>query len=120
MWKPGSADRDPDQWPVSGGEPPPQDVAIKRRFWRWVTFWTLLGLAGWLVLTLGVVWCARDLDQWTVAQVPAGYWWAAQGAIGGFLIIIVLYGVIMDRLDARFRRDTAQPPDSRPADVRHG
>lgn len=71
------------------------------RLWRVVTLCTLLGLFGWLVLTVGVVWFARDLDQWTVARVPAGYWWAAQGAIGGYILIIVIYCGLMEWLEAR-------------------
>lgn len=76
-------------------------------FWRRSQFWTALGVLGWLVLTFGVVWFARDLDRWTIAQVPAGYWWAAQGAIGGFLVIIVVYCVVMERLEAEFLADEA-------------
>lgn len=80
----------------------------QRRFWRWVSLWTLLGIAGWAFLTFVVIWFARDLDRWTFARVPAGYWWAAQGAIGGFLLIIVGYCVVMERLEARFL-DEARP-----------
>jgi len=76
-------------------------------FWRRAQFWTGLGVLGWLVLTCGVVWFARDLDRWTIAQAPAGYWWAAQGAIGGFLVIIVVYCAVMERLEAEFLADEA-------------
>lgn len=87
----------------------------QRRFWRWVSLWTLLGLAGWAFLTFVVIWFARDLDRWTFARVPAGYWWAAQGAIGGFLLIIVAYCLVMERLEARFL-DEVRPPE-RDADL---
>jgi putative solute:sodium symporter small subunit len=76
-------------------------------FWHRAQFWTALGVLGWLVLTCFVVWFARDLDRWTIAQVPAGYWWAAQGAIGGFLVIIVVYCGVMERLEAQFWADEA-------------
>lgn len=78
------------------------EAARQQRFWRRVSFWTAFGLCCWLALTFAVVWLARDLDRWTIAQVPAGYWWAAQGAIGGFLVIIVVYCVVMERLEAQF------------------
>lgn len=100
-------------------------------FWRRAQFWTALGVLGWLVLTCGVVWFARYLDRWTIAQAPAGYWWAAQGAIGGFLVIIVVYCIVMERLEAQYLADSAAAdppptsglgPDSLPlgADQRHG
>ena len=76
-------------------------------FWLRAQFWTALGVLGWLVLTCGVVWFARDPDRWTIAQVPAGYWWAAQGAIGGFMVIIVVYCIVMERLEAEFLADEA-------------
>lgn len=104
----------------SGAQPARQD------FWRRVTFWTALGVVGWLFLTCGVVWLARDLDRWTVAQVPAGYWWAAQGAIGGFLIIIVVYCIVMERLEARYLDQAGEaesgygPTDEASASARHG
>ena len=120
MWPPGSAEQLPDRTRPVASEPPAREVVLRRRFWRAVSLWTWLGMGGWLVLTVGVVWFARDLDRWTVAQVPAGYWWAAQGAIGGFLVIIVLYGVIMDRLEARFLRESTAAPDSQSGDAQHG
>lgn len=87
----------------------------QRRFWRWVSLWTLLGIAAWAFLTFVVIWFARDLDRWTFARVPAGYWWAAQGAIGGFLLIIVGYCLVMERLEARFL--DAQTPQDRDVDT---
>jgi putative solute:sodium symporter small subunit len=88
-------------------------------YWRWTTRWTLIGLAAWLVLTVGVAWFARDLDRWTVAHVPAGYWWAAQGAIGGFLVIIVVYCLVMEQLEERVHAEGAES-GSTPGASRHG
>lgn len=90
--------------PVAGEGPSstqPSRSDGRGRSWRIVTLLTLLGLVGWLLLTVGVVWFARDLDQWTIARVPAGYWWAAQGAIGGYILIIVIYCGLMEWLEAR-------------------
>lgn len=92
--------------PVVGEAPSstqPSRSGCQNRLWRIVTLFTLVGLIGWLVLTVVVVWFARDLDQWTIARVPAGYWWAAQGAIGGYILIIVVYCGLMEWLEARHR-----------------
>lgn len=89
----------------------PQDPrAQQRQYWRGVVRWTWLGLAGWLLVTCAVSWFAGTFNRWTVAGAPAGFWLAAQGAIVVYLIIIVVHGWIMDRLEAR--RDVAEPFDA--------
>ncbi len=89
----------------------PQDPrAQQRQYWRGVVRWTWLGLAGWLLVTCAVSWFAGTFNRWTVAGAPAGFWLAAQGAIVVYLIIIVVHGWIMDRLEAR--RDVAEPSDA--------
>jgi putative solute:sodium symporter small subunit len=70
-------------------------------YWRQVCLWTLLGLALWFGVTFGVSWWAHALDAWHVGHMPAGYWWATQGAIGLYLLIIVGHGWLMDRLERR-------------------
>ena len=75
--------------------------ARQRQYWRAVVRWTLLGLGGWLLVTCAVSWFAGSFNRWTVAGAPAGFWLAAQGAIVVYLIIIVVHGWIMDRLEAR-------------------
>ncbi|RZS58620.1 putative solute:sodium symporter small subunit [Sphaerotilus mobilis] len=84
----------------------PHDArANQRRYWRGVVRWTWLGLAGWLLVTCAVSWFAGTFNRWTVAGTPAGFWLAAQGAIVAYLLIIVLHGWVMDRLEAR-RQDS--------------
>ena len=80
------------------------DRPPKRTYWQRVCLWTLLGLVLWFGVTFGVSWWAHALDAWKVGRMPAGYWWATQGAIGVYLLIIVVHGRIMDRLE---RQDAA-------------
>jgi len=92
-------------------------VEARALHWRKVCLWTALGLFGWLLVTWVVVWFASDFNAWTVAGAPAGYWLAAQGAIGVYLIIIIVHGRIMDALERRSQAtaDAAQgrsPPES--------
>jgi putative solute:sodium symporter small subunit len=76
-----------------------QDRPPKRTYWRRVCLWTLLGLALWFGITFGVSWWAHALDAWKVGRMPAGYWWATQGAIGIYLLIVVGHAWLMDRLE---------------------
>jgi putative solute:sodium symporter small subunit len=60
-------------------------------------------LVFWAVVSFGGVYWARDLSQWTVPGWGGawGYWMAAQGAVLLFILIVVVYAGVMNRLDAR-------------------
>jgi cation/acetate symporter len=47
-------------------------------------------LALWALLSFGVVFFVRDL-HWVVAGWPLSYWFCAQGAVLGYLLIIIFY-----------------------------
>ncbi|NRT57171.1 DUF4212 domain-containing protein [Sphaerotilus uruguayifluvii] len=83
--------------------------AVVTRYWRSVRLWTLLGLLVWFGVTFGVSWWAPVLDAWRIGRMPAGYWWATQGAIGVYLLIIVVHGRIMDRLERQDAAGSDQP-----------
>ena len=89
----------------------------RRRLWTATTRLTLGLLAAWLLVSLLVPWFARDLDQWQVLGFPLGFWFAGQGALLAFLLIIVICIVRMEHLEARYRRDiAAQAPTAAEAE----
>lgn len=51
----------------------------------------------------GILWAER-LNRWTLPGTgfPLGFWFAQQGAIYAFLLVIVAYVVLANRLDRRF------------------
>lgn len=59
----------------------------------------------WAVLSLG---CGILFRDWLDAALPSvggapfGFWMAQQGSIIGFLLLLVLYMVLMNRVDNRF------------------
>lgn len=63
---------------------------------------TLGLLAIWFTLSFG---CAILLRDWfdanfpPVGHAPFGFWMAQQGSIFGFILILVAYGFLMNRLD---------------------
>lgn len=65
---------------------------------------TLSLLAVWFVVSFG---CAILLRDWLDANLPAvghapfGFWMAQQGSILFFVLILVLYAVLMNRLDKK-------------------
>jgi cation/acetate symporter len=61
---------------------------------RWRLHTVLLVV--WFVASFGVVFFAHDL-QWVVAGWPVGFWFAAQGSLLIFVLIVVVFAVLSDR-----------------------
>ncbi len=59
-------------------------------------------LLTWLTINLMVPWFARDLGGAHGFGFPLGYWLAAEGMLLLYLLIIVIYVVVMDRLEAQW------------------
>jgi putative solute:sodium symporter small subunit len=68
-----------------------------------------------LVVALLIVWfgagCVMSifavewLNRFQLGGFPLGFWMAQQGSIYIFIVLILLYAVLMDRLDRRFDAD---------------
>lgn len=65
-------------------------------------------LCVWFGLSFGCSILLRDwLDAYapTVGHAPFGFWMAQQGSIIGFVVLLVIYAWVMNRLEERFRSD---------------
>lgn len=82
-----------------------------RLHWRRTQRLTALLLLVWLGANLFAPWFARDLDRVTLDRLPLGYWLAAQGLLLFYLLLIVVYVICMDRLDARHAQDPTARAD---------
>ena len=66
---------------------------------------TLALLGIWFIISYG---CSILLRDWldanfpSVGSAPFGFWMAQQGSIIGFILILVTYAFLMNRLDAKF------------------
>lgn len=45
---------------------------------------------------------AQPTQDINIGSVPFGFWWAQQGAMVVFVLLILAYAVIMDRVDQEF------------------
>ncbi len=83
--------------------------SAQRRYWRnnITIMAVLLGVWAFVGLGCGILW-ADWLNQWQLGGVPLGFWFAQQGSIATFVIIILIYAILMNRLDARYHRKIAQ------------
>ena len=91
--------------------------AAVRRYWRQ----NLLVMGGllaiWAAAGLGCgVLFADSLNQWSLGGVPLGFWFAQQGSIVVFVLLILVYALVMNRLDARLRAALESDSESKPGD----
>ena len=74
-----------------------------RKYRRAATITTFSLLAFWAFISLGCGVLLRDtLDQFHLGTAPLGFWMAQQGSIIGFVLILITYGAIMNRLDKKY------------------
>ena len=71
-------------------------------------------LAVWATVGLGlsILW-VEPLNEFRLGGFPLGFWFAQQGSIVVFVLLIAVYAVVMNALDARHRRDLGADEDSR-------
>ena len=77
--------------------------ARRRAYWR--ENLTLMGvlLAIWLVVSFGAgIWFRDILDQVSIGGAPLGFWFAQQGSIYVFVVLIFVYAARMDRLEKKY------------------
>ncbi|WP_343063731.1 DUF4212 domain-containing protein [Haloechinothrix aidingensis] len=88
---------------ASPQRPPDHLEQWRRDYWRSNLRLMVVLLAIWAFVSLGCgVLFVEQLNAITIAGFPVGFWFAQQGAIYTFLLLILIYAVRMDRLDRKF------------------
>ncbi|MFD1719567.1 DUF4212 domain-containing protein [Georgenia deserti] len=86
-----------------GGTSPPGGNGWRQQYWRKNLRLMLVLLIIWFVVSFGFgVLLIEPLNQIEVFGFPLGLWFAQQGSIYTFVILILVYAVRMDRLDDEF------------------
>ena len=92
-------------------EPSPDDPRVRAaidRYWRSNRRITAVLLVAWAVISLGCgVLFADVLGRFAIGGAPLGFWIAQQGAILAFVLMILVYALLMARLDRQHRRELA-------------
>ena len=103
---------------MSNLDKPPEDTVDVRdplitesihRYWRknlrvmaaCLLIWAFAGLG------CGVLF-ADTLNRFSLGGFPLGFWFAQQGSILVFVLLILVYGLALNRLDAEHHRDLEQ------------
>ena len=74
----------------------------QRRYWRLNLLLTFGLLALWFGVTFVIGYYANEFNAISFLGFPLGFYMFAQGSLVVYLLIIVVYVVVMNRLDRRY------------------
>ena len=77
-----------------------------RRAGHWRANLRIVGLllVIWFATSFGLgILLVEPLNAFSLGGFPLGFWFAQQGSIYVFIVLILVYALWMDRVDARFR-----------------
>ena len=91
---------------------PGQREAAARTYWQATLRLMAILLAIWFSVSFGFGILLRDtLDRVSIGGAPLGFWFAQQGSILTFVVLIFVYAWAMNRLERRYRREAGQPAE---------
>lgn len=100
---PGDASPDPTAGPRRAS---PEEAALLRSYWRANIRIMIALLVVWAAAGLGCgVLFADALNHVRLGGYPLGFWFAQQGSIVVFVLIILVYALALNRLDAKHHRE---------------
>ncbi len=74
-----------------------------QRYWKTNKTYMILLLALWGLVSYGFgIFFVEPLNAVHLGGFPLGFWFAQQGSIYVFVLIILVYFLLMDRLDKRY------------------
>jgi putative solute:sodium symporter small subunit len=74
-----------------------------KEYWRRNVRLISILLFIWALVSYGFgIFFAKSLSGIHIGALPAGFWWAQQGSMYVFVILIFVYARLMDRLDREF------------------
>ena len=93
----------------------PRVAAAIQRYWRKNVRVMAACLVVWAAAGLGCgVLFADALNRFSLGGFPLGFWFAQQGSIIVFVLLILVYGLVLNRLDAEHHRELERIRASKP------
>ncbi len=82
---------------------------MKLSYWQLNLLILFVLLSIWFLVSFGfgIIW-SENLDQIKFGGFKLGFWFAQQGSIYSFVIIIFIYIFLMNKLDKKFYSDTQE------------
>tara|TARA_B110000008_G_scaffold273164_1_gene306998 strand:+ start:3257 stop:3535 length:279 start_codon:yes stop_codon:yes gene_type:complete len=79
--------------------PPPSPIST---YWKANLSITFKILIAWFSISFGCgIIFKEELDQFSIGGAPLGFWMAQQGSIIGFVILLIIYSFLMNKLDQK-------------------
>ena len=81
-------------------------MSDQKAYWRINLRYLCILLAIWFIISygFGILW-VDTFNQFSIGGAPLGFWFAQQGSIYVFVVLIFVYVYLMNRLDQRFELD---------------
>ncbi|MEX0866092.1 MAG: DUF4212 domain-containing protein [Pirellulales bacterium] len=91
----------------AGGPPQPKVKPLPKRdaigYWRANRLLIAVLLVIWAAVSLGCgVVFIEPLNKFHIGNMPLGFWFAQQGSIYVFVVLIFVYALLMDVLDRKY------------------
>ena len=78
-------------------------MAKSNEYWKENIKYLLILLACWFTISFGAgILFVEELNQFKIGGLPLGFWFAQQGGIYGFVILIFVYMRLMNKLDKKY------------------
>lgn len=75
----------------------------RRKYWRANLRYLVILLSIWFVVSYGFgIFLVDALNAIRIGGFPLGFWFAQQGSIYTFVVLIFVYVALMNKLDAKF------------------
>lgn len=72
---------------------------VRSQHWGKTRNLTFIVLALWFIFSFVVHWFAKDLNEMTFIGFPLGYYFAVQGSLAIFVILIFVQNMMQDKID---------------------
>jgi putative solute:sodium symporter small subunit len=77
-----------------------------KKYWKRNLLYLSILLSCWFIISYGCgIIFANELNSIRIGGFKLGFWFAQQGAIYGFIVIIFIYTMLMNRLDKKYDVD---------------
>jgi putative solute:sodium symporter small subunit len=88
------------------GDEPAEDLSWRQEYWRRNVRLMVILLSIWFFVSfvLGIL-LAEPLNEIVIGGFGVGFWFAQQGSIIVFVVLIAVYALRMDKLDEEFGVD---------------
>lgn len=75
----------------------------RKQYWRTNLTYLAVLLSIWFIVSYGCgILFVEDLNKFRIGHAKLGFWFAQQGSIYTFVILIAVYVVLMNKLDRKF------------------